>query len=101
MNQLSILLFTDDISGSPIISMTWTEFRNTHSLPKNPNHSETKTPINPAEEVIIILFKDAKISIVGASSENTISSRPWHLKKEAVAISMEVIGKYYFHLGNN
>lgn len=103
MNLLSVLFFTDDFScsSSPIISMTWTEFKNTHSLPKNPNDSERKVPVNPAEEVIIILFKDAKISIVGGGSENMISSRPWHLKKKAIAISMEVIGKYYFHLGNN
>lgn len=103
MNLLSVLFFTDDISGSssPIISMTWTEFKNTHSLPKNPNHSEREVPVNPAEEVIIVLFKDAKISIVGGSSENMISSSPWHLKKKVIAISMQVIGKYYFHLGNN
>lgn len=93
MNLLSVLFFTDDISGSssPIISMTWTEFKNTHSLPKNPNHSEREVPVNPAEEVIIVLFKDAKISIVGGSSENMISSSPWHLKKKVIAISMEVI----------
>ncbi|KAH9736585.1 v-snare coiled-coil domain-containing protein [Citrus sinensis] len=93
MNLLSVLFFTDDISGSssPIISMTWTEFKNTHSLAKNPNHSEREVPVNPAEEVIIVLFKDAKISIVGGSSENMISSSPWHLKKKVIAISMEVI----------
>ncbi|GAY32002.1 hypothetical protein CUMW_000060 [Citrus unshiu] len=95
MNLLSVLFFTDDISGSssPIISMTWTEFKNTHSLPKNPNHSEREVPVNPAEEVIIVLFKDAKISIVGGSSENMISSSPWHLKKKVIAISMEVIAE--------
>lgn len=103
MNFLSVLFFTDSISGysSPIISLIWTEFRNTHGLVKDPNHLETKNPVNPAEEVIFILFKDAKISIVDGSNGNMITSRPWHLKKEAIAISMDVIGKYYFHLGHN
>ncbi|KAJ4704420.1 transducin family protein / WD-40 repeat family protein [Melia azedarach] len=67
------------------------EFRNTHGLVKDPNHLETKNPVNPAEEVIFILFKDAKISIVDGSNGNMITSRPWHLKKEAIAISMDVI----------
>ncbi|KAL5740380.1 hypothetical protein ACOSQ2_029560 [Xanthoceras sorbifolium] len=93
MSSLSVIFFTDCISGysSPITSMTWTEFRNTRSHVKHPNHSETNVSVNPAEEGICILFKNAKINFIDGGTGNMISSRPWHSKEDAIAISMYVI----------
>lgn len=103
MSFLSVMFVTDCTSGysTPIVSMIWTEYGNKHSLVKTPNHSETKIPVNPEDEVIFILFKDAKPHVIDGATGNMISSRPWHLKKEATAVSMYIIGMCYFHLGSN
>ena len=95
-SSLSVLFLIDAVSSSssPIISMTWKELTDTHSLVKSPKHSETKVPVNSAEEVIFVLTKDAKINLFEGGTGNMISTRPWHLKRPAVAISMYVIGKY-------
>lgn len=92
-SSLSVLFLIDAVSSSssPIISMTWKELTDTHSLVKSPKHSETKVPVNSAEEVIFVLTKDAKINLFEGGTGNMISTRPWHLKKPAVAISMYVI----------
>ncbi|KAK3212319.1 hypothetical protein Dsin_017025 [Dipteronia sinensis] len=93
MSSLSVIFFTDFISGnsSPITSMTWTEIRNTRSHVKHPNHSETIVSVNPTEEVICSLFKNAELNVIDGGTGNMISSRPWHSKEDAVAISMYVI----------
>uniref|UniRef100_A0A2N9H7E9 V-SNARE coiled-coil homology domain-containing protein n=1 Tax=Fagus sylvatica TaxID=28930 RepID=A0A2N9H7E9_FAGSY len=89
-SSLSVLFLIDAVSSSssPIISMTWKELTDTHSLVKSPKHSETKVPVNSAEEVIFVLTKDAKINLFEGGTGNMISTRPWHLKKPAVAISI-------------
>lgn len=99
-SSVSVLFLIEGVSSSssPIISMTWKELTHTDSLVKSPKQSETKISINPAGEVIFVLTKDAKINVIDVSTGNMISTRPWHLKKESVAISMYVIGKYYFLL---
>ncbi|KAJ0027944.1 hypothetical protein Pint_34863 [Pistacia integerrima] len=93
MSFLSVMFVTDCTSGysSPVVSMIWTEYGNKNSLVKNPNHSETKIPVNPEDEVIFILFKDAKLRIIDGATGNMISSHPWHSKKEATAVSMYII----------
>ncbi|KAK2656543.1 hypothetical protein Ddye_009595 [Dipteronia dyeriana] len=93
MSSLSVIFFTDFISGnsSPITSMVWTEIINTRSYVKHPNHSETNVSVNPAEEIICIISKSAKLSVIDGGTGNTISSRPWHSKEDAIAISMYVI----------
>ncbi|XP_044473048.1 uncharacterized protein LOC123201555 isoform X2 [Mangifera indica] len=94
MSFLSLMFITDCTSGYsslPIVSMIWTEYGNKYSLVKTPNHSETKVPVNPEDEVIFILFKDSKLRIIDGATGNIICSQPWHLKKEATAISMYII----------
>lgn len=101
VSSLSVLFFTEGISNSssPIITMFWKEHSvATNSPLKSPRHSGAKSAINYAEEPLFILTKDAKINVFDGTTGNMISPRPWHLKKESVAISMYVIGKYCIHL---
>lgn len=95
-SSLSVLFLKDGLSSSPIISMTWKELTQTDGLVKSPKHSKTKIPVSPAVEVIFVLTKDAKINVIDGGTGSTINTRPWNLKKESVAISMYVIGKYNF-----
>ncbi|XP_059428888.1 uncharacterized protein LOC132162629 isoform X1 [Corylus avellana] len=92
-SSVSVLFLIEGVSSSssPIISMTWKELTHTDSLVKSPKHSETKISTNPAGEVMFVLTKDAKINVIDVSTGNMVSTRPWHLKKESVAISMYVI----------
>ncbi|KAL4032057.1 hypothetical protein IC575_010357 [Cucumis melo] len=94
VSSSSVLLFTEAISNSsfPIITMIWKEHSAaTHGPLKSPRHSGAKSAINYSEESLFILTKDAKINVFDGSSGNVINPRPWHLKKESVAISMYVI----------
>lgn len=94
VSSLSVLFFTEGISNSssPIITMFWKEHSvATNSPLKSPRHSGAKSAINYAEEPLFILTKDAKINVFDGTTGNMISPRPWHLKKESVAISMYVI----------
>lgn len=102
-SSLSILFFIKDasFSSSPVISMTWKEITNPQGLLKSTKLSETKSPVHPAEEVVFILTKDANIHLICGNTGNMIIPRPWQLKKEPIAISMYVIGKYRLHLGKH
>lgn len=87
MSSMSILFFTDCISGhnSQIIAMTWTL-----------NHSEIEIPEKPVEEVIVMLFKDTALGVIDGGTGKLITP-PHHLKRKATAVSMYVIGKYHSH----
>lgn len=101
VSSSSVLLFTEAISNSsfPIITMIWKEHSAaTHGPLESPRHSGAKSAINYAEELLLILTKDAKINVYDGSAGNVINPRSWHLKKESIAISMYVIGKYNIHL---
>ncbi|PON51137.1 WD repeat containing protein [Parasponia andersonii] len=100
MSSLSVAFFLNDVScsNSPVISISWKELANSHSLAKSPKNSETNTSLHSAKEVMFILRKDAKINVVDGINGNMICPRPWNLKKESIAISMYVIGKYCFLL---
>ncbi|KAK8303550.1 hypothetical protein V6Z12_D04G158100 [Gossypium hirsutum] len=89
----SILFLTDCVSSSssPIISLSWLEFKNVHSHVKSPEHSETDVAIKPEEEIIFILTKDAKIISINGANGEMIHPHPWHLKKEETALSMYII----------
>lgn len=98
MSSLSVIFFIDDVScsKSPVISLSWQEIVNAHSLLKSPKHSEANTQESFIEEVMFISTKDAKINLIDGHTGKSICSRPWNMKKELVAISMYVIGKYNF-----
>lgn len=98
MSMLSVAFILNDVScsSSPVVSVTWKEQTNSHSLVNSPKHSETETLINSAKEVMLILTKDTKIKVIDGCNGNVINTRPWSLKKESIAISMYVIGKYCF-----
>ncbi|XVE97101.1 hypothetical protein REPUB_Repub02eG0281600 [Reevesia pubescens] len=89
----SILFVTDCVSSSssPIISVSWLEFKNAHSLVKSSKHSETEVAVEPEEEIIFILTKDAKIISVDGGNGKMIQPHPLHLKKEETALSMYII----------
>ncbi|KAE8650981.1 uncharacterized protein LOC101217343 [Cucumis sativus] len=94
VSSSSVLLFTEAISNSsfPIITMIWKEHSAaTHGPLESPRHSGAKSAINYAEELLLILTKDAKINVYDGSAGNVINPRSWHLKKESIAISMYVI----------
>ncbi|XWS67252.1 hypothetical protein CRYUN_Cryun05aG0271400 [Craigia yunnanensis] len=96
VSSSSILFVTDCVSSllSPIISVSWLEFKNAHDLVKSSKHSETEVAVKPEEEIIFILTKDAKIIFIDGSNGKMIHPHPWHLKKEETALSMYIIGKY-------
>lgn len=102
-SSFSVLFFLNDVSfsSSPTISMTWKELTNSQGLLKSPKHSETKTTVYPTEEVMFILTKDAHIHVIDGNTGNMIIPQSWHLKKESIAISMYVIGKYRYFLAEN
>ncbi|PPD97559.1 hypothetical protein GOBAR_DD05399 [Gossypium barbadense] len=89
----SILFLTDCVSSSssPIISLSWLEFKNVHSHVKSPEQSETDVAIKPEEEIIFILTKDAKIISINGANGEMIHPHPWHLKKEETALSIILI----------
>lgn len=94
VSSSSVLFFTEGISNScsPIITMIWKgNFAVTHGPIRSPKHSGAKSAVDCAEEPLFILTKDAKINVFDGTAGNMISPRPWHLKKESVAISMYVI----------
>lgn len=51
-------------------------------------------PIDPIDENVFVLTKDAKILIIDGGTGNRISSRPLLLKKKSTPIAMYVIGKW-------
>lgn len=97
LNLSSILYITDCVSSSssPIISVSWIEFKNTHGLVKGLKHSETEVAVKPEDEIIFILTKDAKFFFIDGGNGKMIHPHPWHLKKEETALSMYIIGKYH------
>ena len=103
MSSLSVAFFLNNVSGSnsPVISISWKELANSHSLAKSPKNLETNNSLNSAKEVMFILTKDSKINVIDGFNGKMISPQPWSLKKESVAISMYVIGKCCFQLQNN
>lgn len=92
-SSLAVLFSTESVSSScsPVISVNWVECINTCSLVKSPKHSDSNMPINPTEQVMFFLTKDATIYMIDGGTGRLISSRPWHPKKKSVAISMYVI----------
>ncbi|KAK9289677.1 hypothetical protein L1049_007835 [Liquidambar formosana] len=93
LSLLSVLFLTDSISGSscPVISVIWKAHTYTPCLAESPKPSGSKKTDNPVEELIFILTKDAKVKIIDGGTGNMMISRPMHLKKDLVAISMYVI----------
>ncbi|XP_037491449.1 uncharacterized protein LOC105646578 isoform X2 [Jatropha curcas] len=92
MSSLSVLFFTDCVSSSssPIISVTSINCE-TGDLVKGPKHSEPNVLVNPAEELMFFLTKDAVLNIINSGSGGTISYYQWRPKKKSIAISMSVI----------
>ncbi|XP_007026669.2 PREDICTED: uncharacterized protein LOC18597526 isoform X1 [Theobroma cacao] len=93
VSSSSVLFVTDCVSSSssPIISVSWLEFKNAHSLVKSSKHSETEAAVKSEEEIIFILTKDGKIVSVDGGNGAMIRPHPWHLKKEETALSMYII----------
>ncbi|XP_031376153.1 uncharacterized protein LOC116191849 isoform X4 [Punica granatum] len=90
MNSFSPLFCSDSSRGfsSPVISMTWKSCSNISNLFKTPKHRETGVPVTPADEVLFVLTKDAKVFIVEGRMK---SSGSLQLKKKSSPISMYVI----------
>ncbi|GMJ03232.1 Tomosyn [Hibiscus trionum] len=92
------ILFAADCvssSSSPIISLSWLEFKNAHSHVKSTEKSETEVAVKPEEEIIFILTKDAKIFSIDGANGEMIHPHPWHLKKEETALSMYIIASSF------
>ncbi|OMO85028.1 hypothetical protein CCACVL1_10464 [Corchorus capsularis] len=93
VNLSSILFITDPVSSSPspIVSVSWFELKNSHSLLKGLKHSETEVAVKPEEEIMFILTKDAKIISINGGDSKMIHPHAWHLKTEEAALSMYII----------
>ncbi|GMI79923.1 Tomosyn [Hibiscus trionum] len=93
----SILFVTDCISSSssPIISLSWLEFRNAHSHVQSKEQSEREVAVEPEAETIFILTKDVEISSIDGANGEMIHPHPWHLKIEETALSMHIIGNRF------
>ncbi|GMN40348.1 hypothetical protein TIFTF001_009573 [Ficus carica] len=77
MSMLSVAFILNDVScsSSPVVSVTWKEQTNSHSLVHSPKYSETETLINSAKEVMLILTKDTKIKVIDGCNEGNMSSK--------------------------
>ncbi|CAK7343902.1 unnamed protein product [Dovyalis caffra] len=93
MGSLSVLFFTDSVSGSssPVVSINWVECINTCSLVKSPKHSDSNIPVNPTEEIMFLLTKDATLYMIDGGSGRLMNSHPCHPKKKSVAISISSV----------
>ncbi|KAL4351252.1 hypothetical protein GQ457_06G006010 [Hibiscus cannabinus] len=93
MSSPAILFVADCISSSssPIISLSWLEYKIAHSHVKSTEQSETEVAVKPEEEIIFVLTKDAQIFSIDVANGEKIHPHPWHLKKEETALSMYII----------
>ncbi|CAN0846699.1 hypothetical protein LINGRAHAP2_LOCUS4572 [Linum grandiflorum] len=91
MSSFSVLFLTAPASssGSPLVSVNWVEFSSNPI--KSIKTSESPAKINPEEEVMLVLTKDAGITAVDAGSGKMIRSHSWHPKTKSTAISMCII----------
>lgn len=91
MKSLSVLFLIDGVpsSSSPITSLVWRQQACFQSDVNSPRKPETPSG-NSHEEILFILSRDGKISVVEGDTGKTVSNRPLHLK-ESTAISMYVI----------
>lgn len=92
MNSLSPVFCSDSLHGfnSSVISMTWKSCSNINDILMTRKHKETGGILSPTDEVLFVLTKDAKVSMVDGGMKG---SRLLQLKKKSRPISMYVIGK--------
>ncbi|XP_057947771.1 uncharacterized protein LOC131143469 [Malania oleifera] len=93
MSSFSVLYSIDSVSGSssPVLSMTWKTFKNSHIIVKGSMSSGSDISGNPVEELMFILTKDANVTIVDVGTGKMISCWSSRLKRKSAAISMHVI----------
>ncbi|KAL6581229.1 hypothetical protein OROMI_007152 [Orobanche minor] len=87
----SVLFLTDYMSSSrsPVISLVVQSSPDTHeNSVKNP---ENQTESDSAKEIVIVLTRDAHMSLVDNSTGGTICSLPRHPKEKSIAISMYLL----------
>ncbi|XWS55523.1 hypothetical protein CRYUN_Cryun09bG0007400 [Craigia yunnanensis] len=91
----SILFVTDCLSSSlsPIVSVSWLEFKNAHSLIKSSKHSELEVAVKPEEEIIFILTKDAKIIFIDGGNESNFSVSELDCEKQLEESSKDTTAK--------
>ncbi|XP_021744915.1 uncharacterized protein LOC110710876 isoform X2 [Chenopodium quinoa] len=95
MISLSVLFSTDSVANSsfPVISIISKEFSDAHGYSRGPKHLGTKNMEQPGKELLFTVTQDAKFSVVDCQTGSPISSRPLHLKEQAV--SMYVLGSCF------
>ncbi|XP_024981859.1 uncharacterized protein LOC112518409 isoform X1 [Cynara cardunculus var. scolymus] len=93
MKLFSVLFLTNCLPNpsSPVISMTWKSFVYNDGHVKSPKDSGRKDLDRPAERLMIISTKDAKLYVFNGDDNRMINSRPIQLKKDTTVISMHVI----------
>ncbi|KAL6531099.1 hypothetical protein OROHE_014168 [Orobanche hederae] len=87
----SVLFLTDYMSSSrsPVISLVVQSSPDTHeNSVKNP---ENQTESDSAKEIVIVLTRDAHMSLVDNTTGDTICSLPRHPKEKSIAISMYLL----------
>ncbi|KAL5710191.1 hypothetical protein ACHQM5_020785 [Ranunculus cassubicifolius] len=88
----SVLFLTDVLSpSSSVISIVVKSFPDLGNFIKSPKHSLTKHQKEHMEGIMLIVTKNAHISIVDSSTGDMIVPQSMHPKKEVDAISLHVI----------
>lgn len=73
--------------------MTWKSFAYNGGNVKSPKDAGPKDLEKPAEKLMFVSTKDAKLYVFNGDDHRLINSKLIQLKKDTTAISMHVIGK--------
>uniref|UniRef100_A0A2P2M1C2 Uncharacterized protein LOC105111170 isoform X1 n=1 Tax=Rhizophora mucronata TaxID=61149 RepID=A0A2P2M1C2_RHIMU len=100
MTSPSVLFFTDSVSPSstPVIAVSLIKYVNTPSVVRSPKHSEPNIPSNSKEEIMLLLSRDATITIFNSDSGGLISSHQFHPGKKSIAISIGKLTSFWLKL---
>lgn len=95
IGALSILFLTDAASetSSPITSLGVRSFLDAHGIESRMD-SQSEIVEDSERGVLFITTRNAHIIVRDVTNGKLISSQPLHPKKDFIAISMYIIGKY-------
>lgn len=96
VSSSSFLFLTDCVSSSnsPVISLAFKACPDTCNNSLEPSANKIST--EPLDEVAFILTKDAHIVVMDSTRGDIIGSQLIDPKKESTALSMYILGKFYF-----
>ncbi|XP_062156010.1 uncharacterized protein LOC133863892 isoform X2 [Alnus glutinosa] len=92
-STLSFLFLTDCLSDSrsPIISLTVKTFSDSNSLINITEVSESETPENLGNGLVLVMTRDAHIIVIDSATCNMVTIQSMSPKKNSAAVSMHII----------